>query len=344
MADLVLLTGISGFLGGHVGLELLNRGYRVRGSVRDFQRAERVRATLAKAGGDISRLEFVVLDLNSDQGWDAAMDGARFLQHTASPFVTSMPRDKMDLIRPAVGGTKRALNATLKSSVERVVLTSSMAATSYGHPADRTTPFSGADWTNLADGRAVNAYIESKTLAEKEAWLIMDGAGRHNDLAVINPNAILGPLLDEDPGTSASLIKRLMDGSVPAAARIYFSVVDVRDVAVAHVTAMTAPWAGGKRFAMGEKTLSLLDFANVIRRAMPEFDRRLPRMVVPDWVVRLFSFVDKDMRGNIGELNVLRRTDASEVTKLLGRPLISSEDATIATAKSLVAEGLVKAP
>ncbi len=109
MADLVLLTGISGFLGGHVALELLKQGYRVRGSVRDLGKADKVRATLARAGGDLSQVEFVVLDLSSDAGWPEAMRGARYLQHVASPFVSKMPRDRMVLIRPAVEGTRRAL-------------------------------------------------------------------------------------------------------------------------------------------------------------------------------------------------------------------------------------------
>jgi dihydroflavonol-4-reductase len=343
MPDRVLLTGISGFLGGHVGLELLRQGFLVRGSVRDLGRADKVRATLAKAGGDISRLDFVALDLNADKGWSEAMAGVRYLQHTASPFVTRQPADKMELIRPAVDGTRRALEAALKANIERIVLTSSMAATSYGHDKSRTAPFTAADWTDLA-GRGVNAYVESKTLAEREAWRLMDAAGRHKDLAVINPNAILGPLLDEDPGTSAALIARLMNGSIPAAARIYFPVVDVRDVAAAHVRAMVAPEAGGHRFPMGDKTLSLLEFANVVRAAMPEFDRRLPRMVVPDWLVQLFAIADQDMRGNVGELGVVRRTDSSDVERLLGRALIPSADAAVATARSLVAEGVVRRP
>ena len=343
MADLVLLTGISGFLGGHVGLELLKQGFAVRGSVRDLGKADKVRATLKAAGADVSKLEFVALDLSADTGWDAAMEGVRYLQHTASPFVTDMPNDKMELIRPAVDGTRRALTAALKGKVERIVLTSSMAATSYGHDKGRTAPFTAADWTNLS-GRGVNAYVESKTLAEREAWTIMDSAGRHDDLAVINPNAILGPLLDEDPGTSAALIARLMDGSIPAAARIYFPVIDVRDVAAAQVRAMLAPEAGGQRFPMGERTLSFLEFANTVRDAMPEFTKRLPKRTVPDWMVRLFAFVDKDIRGNVGELGIVRRTDSSAVVALLGRPLIPSADAVVATAKSLVAQGIVKRP
>src|SRR3569833_3612624 len=178
MADLVLLTGISGFLGGHVGLALLKAGYRVRGSVRDLGKADKVRAALSQAGGDISQLEFAALDLNSDAGWDEAMRGVRYLQHTASPFVTNMPKDRMELIRPAVDGTRRALNAALAAQVERMVVTSSMAAIAYGHAKARSAPFTGADWTALT-GRGVNAYVESKTLAERAAWTIVASAGRH---------------------------------------------------------------------------------------------------------------------------------------------------------------------
>jgi hypothetical protein len=107
---------------------------------------------------------------------------------------------------------------------------------------------------------------------------------------------------------------------------------------------MVTPWAGGHRFPMGDKTLSLLEFSNIVRRATPEFARRLPSRTVPDWMVRLFAFVDKDIRGNVGELGVVRRTDSSDVEKLLGRKLISSEDAVVATAKSLVERGVVTRP
>ena len=343
MADLVLLTGISGFLGGHVGLALLKAGYRVRGSVRDLGRADALKASLAKAGADTSRLEIVRLDLNSDKGWIEAMRGARFLQHTASPFVTRMPRDRMQMIRPAVEGTRRAIEAALASSVERVILTSSMAAAAYGHDTSRQAPFGPSDWTNL-EGRHVNAYVESKTRAERLAWTLMDSAGRHGDLVVINPNYILGPLLDTDPGTSAALILRLLNGSLPMTARFYFPVVDARDVAEAHVRAMTAPEAGGRRFPMGSRAIPFVEVAEIIRQAMPEFSRRLPTREAPDWLVKLFSFVDPDMRGNAGEVGVIRATDATDAVKLLGHPLIAPETAILSTARDLVARGLVKPP
>ncbi len=340
MPDRVLLTGISGFLGGHVGLQLLQAGYLVRGSVRSLDKADKVRATLVAAGADVSKLEFVALDLLSGKGWGDAMQDIRYLQHTASPFVSVMPADPMDLIRPAIEGTRFALEAALAAKVERVVLTSSVAAVSYGHDKTRTRPFTADDWTDL-EGRGVNAYIESKTRAEREAWAIMDRAGRHGDLAVINPSAILGPLLDDDPGTSAALVARLLNGTLPAAADISFAFIDVRDVAALHVRAMTDPAAGGHRFIAGNRVISMMDAANMLRPVLPAYASKMPRFVVPDWLVRMFAAFDKEMRGNTGELGVKRYLDASAAIALLGRPFISSEDAVVATAQSLIARKLV---
>ncbi len=340
MPDRVLLTGVSGFLGGHVASALLAAGCQVRGSVRNRGKADKARDALAKAGADVGRLEFVTLDLLKDDGWEAAAQGCRFLLHTASPFVIRMPADKMELIRPAIVGRERAHNAGLKAGVERVVLTSSMAAIAYGHDRNRVAPFGAADWTDL-EGRGCNAYIESKTRAERRAWEIMKAAGREADLAAINPSGIYGPLLDEDPGTSALLIVRLMKGGAPAAPRFNFAVVDVRDVAAAHVAALTAPKAGGHRFPMGERTLSLKEFADILRRRFPHYARKLPRFEAPDWAVRIIALADPDLRGNLGELGVVRRLDSSDVVALLGRKLIPANQAIVATAESLIAQKLV---
>ena len=340
MPDRVLLTGISGFLGGHVALQLLQAGYAVRGSVRDLKRADKVRQTLERAGADTSQLEFVALDLMSDKGWAQAMDGVRYVQHVASPFVTSMPADKMDLIRPAVEGTTRALEAAFAAEVERIVLTSSMAAVMYGHPKSRTQPFTGADWTDL-EGRDSNAYIESKTRAERAAWQIAERHGRPADLAVINPGAIFGPLLDEDPGTSAVLIQRLLNGSMPAAPDMAFTLIDVRDVAALHVAAMIRPEAGGHRFPSGNGTFSFMEIAAMLRPAFPAYSRKLPRFRAPNWLVRILGLFDKDVRGNLGELGVFKRGDTSDAAALLGRPFIPANEAVIETARSLIAQKLV---
>lgn len=337
MTDTVLLTGISGFLGGHVALQLLNAGYAVRGSIRSLDKADKVRQTLAQAGADTTNLSFVALDLLKDDGWAEAIAGVRFLQHTASPFVLETPKDPQDLIRPAVEGTRRALEAALAADVERVVLTSSVAAIQYGH-SDYARPLTEADWSD-PDSAATTAYAASKTLAEREAWRLMDAAGRHDDLAVINPAVILGPLLDEDPGTSATAVRRLLDGKLPALPRLALSTVDVRDVAALHVDAMTNPAAAGQRCIASDGTFWMADIARMLQPAFP--DRRIPTAQLPNWLVRLAALFDADIRNTLPEIGRKKPLDGSRAPQRLGRPLIPTSEAAIATGQSLIAHKLV---
>jgi nucleoside-diphosphate-sugar epimerase len=339
-SDRVLLTGISGFLGGHVALELLKQGYTVRGSVRNLAKADKVRATLAAHGADLSRVELVELDLLSDEGWEAAMRGVRYVQHVASPFVLEQPKDRNDLIRPAVEGTRRAVSAALAAGVERVVVTSSVAAIIYGH-ADNRRRYTEADWTNL-ESPALTAYQESKTRGEQEAWRIAEGFGARHRLAVINPGAILGPLLDDDPGTSGQLAMRLLDGSMPGTPKMSFPVVDVRDVAAAQVAAMTDPAAAGNRYILADREMTLLEMATAIKAGLDRPGLRVPTFELPTWLVRLVGLFDRQIRDNTSELGIIRRVDGDRGRTLLGRRTIAGPTATLATARSLFERGLVK--
>jgi len=204
-ADPVLVTGASGFIAMHCIIQLLERGHRVRGTLRSMGREPAVRETLAGHVEANGRLEFVQADLLRDDGWIEAAGGCEAVLHLASPFPGEEPKDEAELVRPAVDGTLRVLRAATAAGVRRVVLTSSIAAIAFGHaPADRT--FTEEDWTDL-EGK-VRAYERSKTLAEQAAWDFCRAAENRGriELAVINPGLVMGPLLDPGsvPPTSSS--------------------------------------------------------------------------------------------------------------------------------------------
>ena len=150
----------------------------------------------------------------------------------------------------------------------------------------------------------------------------------------------MASLLDDDPGTSGLLVQRLLNGSLPAVARIFMIVVDVRDVAALHVRAMTDPSAMGRRLPAGNGTFSLKEIADVLRLAFPAYAGKLPRFDVPDWMVRVFAAFDADARGNVGELGYVRRTEALDAQALLGRPFIAPEEAIREMARTVIAQGL----
>ncbi|MFF4020478.1 NAD-dependent epimerase/dehydratase family protein [Streptomyces sp. NPDC001843] len=335
MTDTVLVTGVSGFIGGHTAAELLRRGYAVRGSVRSPARAAEVRAAMAQAGADDTLLEILQLDLLSDEGWAAATAGCRFVLHVASPFVTTKPKDPEDLVRPAVQGTTRALDA----GVERVVVTSSLAAVQYA-PARRDHVFTASDWTPL-DRRGLGAYVVSKVRAERAAWDIADRRGVRDRLAVINPGAVIGPLLSEDPGTSVSAIQQIMAGALPMVPDLRLPWVHVRDVADAHIEAMTSVTAGAHRTIVATDPSSLIDVASVLRERLPEESGKIPTRAMPTWLTWAASVFEPQLRDNRWIIGSAQRFDHGPAEALLARPLHSIPDAIEETGRSLAERGLV---
>ncbi|WP_172300323.1 NAD-dependent epimerase/dehydratase family protein [Pseudoruegeria sp. HB172150] len=338
MSDTVLLTGITGFLGGHVALELLNSGYTLRGSLRNPQRADATRQALEAAGADTSRLDFVTLDLTADDGWANAAEGVRYVIHSASPFVTTMPKDPQELIGPAVAGTERAFTAARNARVDRIVLTSSTVAIVAGRRgASRLDQLGPDDWANPEDGR-LNAYATSKVLAERKAWEMAYDGGP--ELAVINPGFISGPLLDNDPGTSGAVIRRILTGDFPMLPKLYIHQIDVRDLARIHVAAMKDPSAAGKRHLTAFDTLLLKQAAQVLVQAFPDRAGSIPTRQAPDWLLRILSLFDGDVRATMNELGYNPYLDASRARRLLCRAPITGAQSVTDMARSLIERGL----
>jgi dihydroflavonol-4-reductase len=335
----ILVTGGSGFVGAHVILQLVIAGHQVRATVRNLNRESAVRAML-KAGGQEpgDSLSFFAADLESNAGWWEAAAGCDYVMHVASPIPVNAPKHEDDLIVPAREGTLRVLRASRDANVKRVVLTSSCGAIYYGHP-PRKAPFDETCWTILNND--LTAYVKSKAIAERAAWDFIASEGRGLELSVVNPAGIFGPILAPDYSSSVELIKRLMNG-MPGAPRIYFGVVDVRDVADLHLRAMTHPSAKGERFiAVSGDSISMVEIARLLRSRLGVSARRVPRFQLPDWLVRLAARRDPSVRQVLPLLGKIRNATSEKARRVLGWSPRLNEEAVVGTAESLIRFGLL---
>lgn len=338
----VLVTGGSGFVGGHLILKLLAAGHVVRATVRDLRREADIRAMLKVGGAESGdSLRVFAADLEKDAGWPEAATGCDYILHVASPFPAGNPKDENELIRPAREGTLRVLKAARDAGVRRVVMTSSFAAVSYGNTAESGV-FTEKDWTNT-DAPDVQPYPKSKTLAERAAWDFIAREGGGLELSVINPTGIFGPVLGPDFSTSIQLIRMMLNGAMPAAPRIHFGVVDVRDVADLHVIAMTHPAARGERFiAVDGQPMSIFEIGMLLKANMGEVAHKVARRQAPDWLVRIFALFNESAKAALPQLGIIRVASSQKARDTLGWTPRSREEAILATAESLVRLKLIK--
>jgi nucleoside-diphosphate-sugar epimerase len=338
----ILVTGGSGFVGGHCVLQLLAAGHQVRTTVRSLNREGDVRAMLKEGGAEPGdRLSFIAADLESDAGWSDAVAGCEYVLHVASPFPSNIPKHEDELIVPAREGALRVVRASRDAGVKRVVLTSSFAAIGYGQK-PQNMPFNETNWTD-PNGDDVRPYVKSKTLAERAAWDFIANEGGDLELSVVNPVGVFGPVLGSDYSTSILLVQRLMDGAMPGLPRLYFGVIDVRDVADLHIRAMTRPAAKGERFlAVAGDFMSMLDIAKVLKGRMGASAKRVPTRQLPNWLVRIAAMRDPAVKQILPELGKMKNATNEKAKSMLGWTPCSNEEAIVATAESLVRLGLLK--
>ncbi|MFI6575755.1 SDR family oxidoreductase [Nocardiopsis sp. NPDC050513] len=340
----VLVTGGSGFIAGHCVLQLLERGYRVRTTVRSLGRESEVRTQLSDAGMvNGGALGFAAADLTSDAGWADAVAGCDFVLHVASPVHVEHVGNEDDVIVPAREGTLRVLRAARDAGVRRVVLTSAFHAVAYGYP--RTGHrFTEEDWSVL-DGPGASAYTRSKTLSERAAWDFIDAEGGATELATILPVAVMGPLTGTAVSGSNRLVQRILDGAMPGYPDLWIPIVDVRDVASAHLLAMTTPEAAGQRFlTTSGPAIPMRRIGALLRDGLADAARHVPTRSIPNAVVRVASLFDRELRAIVPDLGFARKTTSAKAHRVLGwRPRSGPETAVLATAESLVGKGLVRA-
>lgn len=332
MSKTVVVTGASGFIGKHIVKALLDAGYTVRGSVRSEAKAEETRQAVGSDGAD--RLSFVHLNLNSDDGWDEALVGADALFHTASPFPLETPRDPQEIIRPAVDGTLRAMRAAANAGVERVVLTSSCVAI-YN---DTLAPGQDAfDETNWSPADAGAAYDQSKTQAEKAAWDFVKNEAPQIKLSTVNPGVVLGVPLDDNYGTSLSVVERLLVGQDPMLPEIQMPMVDVVDVAAMHVKSLENDAAVGERFAAAAGAMWFADMAKTLNDNV-EGSKAKTRLA-PAWMLKLMATFMSDLKTLIPRLGQPGRVSGAKATNVLGINFVSPTDSLLASARFLKSRG-----
>lgn len=338
----VLVTGASGFIAQHTIIALLASGYRVRGTVRSLARSaeiERVLGVHAELGG---RFSLVEAELTRDEGWREACRGCRYVLHMASPLPSAPPKHKDELIVPARDGALRVLRAAVAERVERVVMTSSIAAVLYGQARDGKT-YDESDWSILSD--EVGAYEQSKTIAERAAWEYVKAlpADQAIELVTINPGLVLGPLLSSDFSVSGEVVKKLLQRDFPACPDIGFAVVDVRDVADAHVAALTAPGAAGQRFIVAIEHAAMLEIAKILDREFGPRGFKVPTRRLPNWLLRTVSIWDKTARLAIQELGKRQDVSSARARDVLGWKPRSLEAMVVDMGESMIAHGAVSA-
>lgn len=329
----VLVTGINGFLASHIALQLLEKGYSVRGTVRNKSNTTKL-LHLSKFPHQ-ERIEIFEADLLKPETWEPAVASCDYVIHVASPLPAESPKYDSIIIKPAVEGTIAVLSACYKhKEVKGVVMTSSISAIiSPFHPEKEI--FTEEDF---AEDEGNSAYNRSKILAEKAAWDLLAHIGKTRSFkfAVINPGFILGPALNGGNSTSAIKIKKFLTGEYRYIPFLSASIVDVRDAAAAHIAAMENEKSDKQRYiCFSGETLWYEEIVENLRNEFSSFGYTIPTLVIKENFMQdpnnhLFLFWGKEFKLN-----------NSKIKSELGITFKPAKEAILGMAYSLIEQGVV---
>lgn len=340
----VLVTGGTGYLASWIVKQLLDQGFHVNTTVRNKANQQKYYHLLDMASESQGQLSIYEADLLLDHSFQEAMNDCELVIHTASPFkISGIKNADKELVQPALQGTRNVLfSANDSKSVKRVVLTSSIVAM-MGDAADihelNKGKLTETDW-NTTSSVNHQPYPYSKTMAEKEAWTIVKKQNRW-DLVVINPGFILGPSLSRrTDSTSIDLMIQLYSGKFKIGAPAGdHAMVDVRDVAKAHILAGFTPGASGRHLTAAHQK-DFLAIAKIVKDMHPAYP--VPTKHLAKWLFKLLGpfmgFSRKYVERNVGHDVVF---DNSYIQKDLKMSFIPFEKTVIDHFEQLVADGLI---
>ena len=327
---ILTVTGITGFLGSNVGLAALQDGnYRVRGTVRSKNNADKI-DPIRKAYGDIfNQLELVEADLTNADSLMKAIQGSTYVLHVASPFTIDTPRDENELIRPAVDGTLGVLRACQAAGVRRVSITSSVAAIRHNDPVSAPDVWDESHWADTTLN-SLSAYEKSKVMAERAAWKFVEEMPENEriQLTTVNPGLILGRTMIKGEFASAKIMNMFLNDSIPGGVPlIKMAAVDVEDVAKAHMQCIKLDEAQGKRYVLVGTSAWMRDLAMILSNNYAQYGYRVPTNEAKYCLIKFVGFFRDDAKQIAkmwGKEYNLDNTRSKEILGIEYRPLEQS--------------------
>ena len=259
----MLVTEASGYVAAHVVQQLLSSGkYRVRGTVTSLMNEEEVMQLMEMDPNAKYPLDLIEADLQNKESWPPAVQGCTYVLYIAPPLPEAIRNNRNEAIRFAVDGTLNVLTACAESGCVKKI---------------------------------------SLGILERVAWdFIKELPEKKNiDLAVINHGFLQGPALTKGSGALLAMTIGMLAGKLPALPDIILGMVDVRDVAQAHIVAMEKPECNGNRHLLvGENNVS---FQQVMQWMAAEFGPqgykvgtgKVPKILT--WVISKFNSDVKHM-------------------------------------------------
>jgi dihydroflavonol-4-reductase len=319
----VLVTGATGHVAGVLIQQLLELGLTVHATVRDPSATARLQYLSDLAEKAEGCIKFFKGDLLEEGSFAEGMKGCSIVFHTASPVImTKVSNPQKDLVDPAVNGTRNVLNeATKAGTVKRIVLTSSCAAIycdtsdTYETPDHKLTE----DHWNTGASLDYYPYAYSKTKAELAAWEVA-GSQTNWTLVVMNPNVVIGPgVRYHETSESFQLIKRIGGGEWQwGCPNLCKAMVDVRDVAQAHIVAAYDSEKAKGRYILAGTNTSVYEVACILREQFPNYP--IPQWTIPKLIVWLVApyAAGLDRRFILNNVNVPVNLDNSKSKRDLG--------------------------
>jgi len=363
IGDCVVVTGATGFVASHVIEKLFEKGYTVHGTVRDPSNKNKTGFLLELQKKYDAKLKLFKADLLQSNPFDLAVKGCSGFLHVASPVIKGN-MDNQEMVDSAVKGTLSALNAAYKARVKTMIITSSVAsiapskAKQYTRLKDCVYPYNESDWNDVST-LEVDTYYFSKVQAElaTNKWMLKFSKSSFR-LATVHFPVAIGPQFSTRVTSSNLIVHSTLIREYPFVLPMYFNIVDIRDVARAHVLLLEHKKAYGRYIISIDQhssSMSMLDVSHTILEAEDFKSLPISTFVLPVWVLRLLVWLKVDRRftaelAKRADFGPQCGFDGSRVTRELGFEYkytdikVTIHDAVRSMVQLGIAEGKSKMP